>query len=167
MLNRFLDISTDVSSGGYVNIYWHDSQQQQEGGNCYILPFREPSSSLLERAVDENRKGLQFVFDLMCFCSLGSCFVADVICVAVEGFISSCRDFPMRTPLKPGAVVEENGGSRSPGICLYRNEQYNGHPGFAGGLRGPAVLVSDNSDMCCISDTKPAEAPRKSIDSYS
>jgi len=24
--------SIDVSSGGYVNIYWHDSQQQREGG---------------------------------------------------------------------------------------------------------------------------------------
>lgn len=97
LMSKKLFNSTAVSSGGYVNIYWHDSQQQWEGGNCYILPFREPSNSLSECAVSENRKGLQFVLDLMCFCSLGSCFVADVICIAVEGFISSWGNFPLHT----------------------------------------------------------------------
>jgi len=63
--------------------------------------------------------------------------------------------------------VEENGACRSPGICLHRNEWYNGHPGFAGGLPGPAVLVSDNDDMGCMSDTKPAEAPLTSVAFYS
>lgn len=95
LMSKNLFNSTDVSSGGYVNIYWHDSQQQWEGGDCYILPFREPSSSLSQCAVDENWKDLQFVLDLMYFCSLGSCFVADVIHIAVEGFISSCRDFSL------------------------------------------------------------------------
>lgn len=98
LMSKNLFNSTDVSSGGYVNIYWHGSYQRREGGgNCYILPFGEPSSSLSESAVDENRKGLQFVLDLMYFCSLRSCFVADVIHIAVEGFISSWGNFPLHT----------------------------------------------------------------------
>lgn len=77
---------------------------------------------LSQRAVDENRKGLQFVLDLMWLCSLGSCFLAAVIHIALEGFISSCGDFPLHTPLKAGAVVEKNGACRTPGIFLCRNE---------------------------------------------
>ncbi|XP_064277069.1 thromboxane-A synthase isoform X7 [Passer domesticus] len=86
------------------------------------------------------RRGKVCSVCLTCFCSLSSCFVADVIALAVEGFISPCGGFPLRTALKAAAVVEENGACRSSGTCLPRNEQYHSHPGFAGSLPGPAVL---------------------------
>lgn len=93
---------------------------------------------------------------MTCFCSLSSCFVADVIPLAVEGFISPRGGFPLHTAPKAAAVVEENGACRSSGTCLPRNEQYHSHPGAAGSPPGPAVLVSESSEMGYTSDTKPA-----------
>lgn len=121
---------------------------------------------VLSQSVQSMRRGKVCSLCLTCFCSLGSFFVADVIHLAVEGFISPCGGFPLHTALKAGAVVEENGACRSPGTCLPRNEQYHSHPGFAGDLPGPAILVSDNGDMGCTSDTNPAEALPASVESF-
>lgn len=117
-------------------------------------------------SVQLMRRGKVCSWCLRYFCSLGSCFVADVINLAVEGFISPCRGFPLHTALKAGAVVEENGACRSSGTCLPRNEQYHSHPGFAHSLPGPAVLVSDSGESGCTSDTNPAEALPASVESF-
>lgn len=117
---------------------------------------------VLSQRVWSMRRGKVCSLCLTCFCSLGSCFAADVIHLAVEGFISPCRGFPLHTALKAGAVVEENGACRSSGTCLPRNEQYHSHPGFAGSLPGPAVLVSDSGEMGCT----PTEALSASVESF-
>lgn len=142
-------MTVNSSGRGEIATFYHS-------GNLWVL----------SQSVQSTRRGKVCSLCSICFCSLGSCFVADVIHLAVGGFISPCGGFPLHTALKAGAVVEENGACRSSGTCLPRNEQYHSHPGFAGRLHGPAVLVSDSGEMGCTSDTNPAEALPASIESF-
>lgn len=55
LMSKNLFKSTDVSSSGYVNIYWHDSQQQQEGE--VSTSYHSGKLQVLSESVQSMRTG--------------------------------------------------------------------------------------------------------------